>query len=216
MNDRVLVRAAARGDRDAVRELARRLMPVLRARVRRAVGATGGQLGSVGADDLVQEIWLALFRDDRRALLAFDPDRGASLEGYVGMLAEREIGNVRQRVGALKRGARLTVAASDELDEVAEAGPTPEQLVSAAQVAEQLGTHLEGALPPRGLLVLRYAFADALPVADVARVMGVSVQVVYNWQHKIREEARRYLSACACCSRPEGGGSDGDGPRPAR
>jgi RNA polymerase sigma factor (sigma-70 family) len=189
-----LIRRALAGDEDAATLLIRRLMPVIRARVRRWLGRDGERLAPHDGEDLVQEIWLRLIDDGGRRLLAYDPNRGATLEGYAGMIAEREISKLSQKVRAKKRGGVL-VPVQPEHAEVPGDLPTPEDEAAANDLAARLGNHLDSQLSARGQLVLRYAFVDDLPAARVAQILGVTVQVVYNWQHKIRSAARAFLTS---------------------
>lgn len=184
-----LVADAMAGPGPARDELIRRLTPVIRARVRRRL-ARLGTLGAHDGDDLTQDIWVVLVKDDGRQLRAYDSGRGASLENYVGRIAEREVGNRLDKVRALKRGGNATAAA---LDDVQIAGEDGTRVVSRATLASLL-KHLDAELPARGKLVLRLLYADGLKPADAARVMGVKVQVVYNWQHKIRGLAKAFDS----------------------
>lgn len=195
-DEHALIRRAMAGQGSAVAVLVRRLMPVIRARVRRSLMRQGKRLGPHDGDDLVQEIWLRLIDDSGRRLLAYDPSRGATLEGYTGLIAEREIGNLRQKAGAKRRGGNLVAVTSDDA-KIPSAGASPEQQVEAQDLAARLGEYLEGELPARGRLILRYAFMDGLPPQQVAETLGVKVQVVYNWQHKIRTAARAFLRTTA-------------------
>lgn len=190
--EHALIRRAIAGQEAAVAVLVRRLMPVIRARVRRSLARQGRQVGPHDGDDLVQEIWLRLIDDGGRRLLAYDPSRGATLEGYTGLITEREISNLRQKAGAKRRGGDL-VAVPNQAVRLASDGASPEEQVAAHDLAARLGEYLEGELPARGRLVLRYAFVDGLPPGQVAKTLGVTVQVVYNWQHKIRAAARTFL-----------------------
>lgn len=190
LEDSRLIDRAMRGDQKAIQILVRRLMPILYARVRASFGRSA--VGTHGVEDLVQEIWMILIRDSGAVLRAYDPSRGASLEGYVGMIARREVGNRRQHAAATKRGAHLTVAADQNLTALSDDAPTPEESAEARDLVRRLGAHFCGALPERGWVVLQYAFVDGMPAPEVARAMGVNVQVVYNWQHKIRELARTF------------------------
>lgn len=187
-----LVPRALAGDSEAVETLVDRLMPVVRARVRRALAKRGRSLGPNDGDDLVQEIWLVLIAHEGRQLLAFDPERGMTLEGYVGLVAEREVGNLIDRERAKKRGGHLRAVELDEAESAAMAA-SPEEGAIAANLAAKLGEHIQNAMPARGQLVFRHAFTDGREPPEVAKLMGVSVQVVYNWQHKIRELARTFL-----------------------
>ena len=58
-----LVAEAARRDPRALRALAHRLLPVIRARVRR-LRARRAAMGSLDEQDLIQEVWVTLLEDD--------------------------------------------------------------------------------------------------------------------------------------------------------
>lgn len=189
-----LVERALAGEGEAVRALVHRLMPVIRARVRRLLRETrGGRLGPTDGDDLVQEAWLALLKDDGRQLRAFDPARGASLETYVGLVAERTVRNARQKIVALKRGGdRVRVEDEDAPGRLASEAPGPEDVAASRQLAGALAARLREQLPERGWLVFRCLYTDGRPVDETAALLGVDRQVVYNWQHKIRRLARAF------------------------
>lgn len=192
-----LIRFAQQGRADAVRVLIERLMPVIQARVhRRLLRARGGMLGNYGRDDLVQEIWLILVKDGARQLAAYDPSRGLSLEGYVGMIAERELGNVYAReLETDKRRAQQNALGTEAIEDVASRGSSPHEEVEGLQVREQLTAYLGAHLPAKGQLVCRYLYGDHLEPDRIAEVMGVSRQVVYNWQHKIKQLVSDFFAA---------------------
>jgi RNA polymerase sigma factor (sigma-70 family) len=189
-----LVRRALGGDGVSLRALVRRLIPVIKARTDVFLAARPGRrIGPHGADDLVQDVWLALIKDGGRLLLAWEPDRGMSLEGYVGMVAKRELwGRVRQETAG-KRGSGLRAV------DIADVDPPGAHDVEAETIgrdlARNLADHLERQLPERGRLVMRYLYTDQCSPAEVADLLGVNLQVVYNWQHKIRQVAHAFLSS---------------------
>lgn len=204
---RSLIERAARGHTPSIRALIARLLPVIQARVRRQKARHRQQLSSFDEGDLIQDVWMALWKDGARQLLQWDEDRGATLEGYVGMISEREIGNLLQRVGAKKRQAHLVAVNGTE--------PTdprhdPERRVIDQDLAEQLLDDLTNALPAKGIAVLRYLYTDDLQPDEVADVMGVSRQAVYNWRHKIRQLARDFLMRLESEPERAGGTVEGD------
>lgn len=169
-------------------------MPVVRARVSRCCLGRRSEV-----DDLAQEVWLALLADGGGKLRAYDPDRGATLEGFVGVVAEREA-RQRLRMGmAKKRGGgaahvSVTPGETATTPALADHRPNPEEQLTSQDLAERLGAYLEAKLPLRGQLVLRYVFTDGVSPPDAARAIGVNVQVIYNWQHKIRALSREFLT----------------------
>lgn len=181
LREALSARGPARG------ELVRRLLPVVRARVRRRVGP------GVEIDDFVQEVWLSLFDKGGKRLLAYEPSRGASLEGYVGHLAERQVLQILRARSALKRGGHLRAVELSGEGEGSPATRSPAEQVDTADLVDKLGQHLGQSLPERGRLVLQLVFQDGLGASEAADAMGVQVQVIYNWQHKIRASARNFL-----------------------
>ncbi|MEQ8981912.1 MAG: sigma-70 family RNA polymerase sigma factor [Deltaproteobacteria bacterium] len=191
VDDRQIVRRAfADEDEEALEQLLCRLVPIIRARAARALRR--GPIGAHDVADLVQEIWIALIADGGRRLLTYDPAHGLTLEGFVGLIAEREIASMQRKVLAKKRGGDLRIVSDDGLT-VAACGGNPEDEAVTNDLAARLAAHLDAQLPVRGRLVWRLAFNDGQSTAEVARNMGVSQQVVYNWQHKIRALARAFL-----------------------
>ncbi len=189
-----LTKRMMRGDREAARLLLHRVAPVIRARCRRVVSRSGG---AAHADDLVQEVWLSLLADEARALLDFQPDRGVSFEGYVGMLSERAAWKVLRRGQAQKRGGHLRLVELDYATEQAAESANPAAVAEARDMAARLGEHLGEHLPPRGQLIFRYVFTDGCTVQQTAECLGVSPQVVYNWSHRIRAVARDFIAQAA-------------------
>ncbi|MEL6544882.1 MAG: sigma-70 family RNA polymerase sigma factor [Myxococcota bacterium] len=190
-DESALVERAVSGDRMAARALVVRLMPVVRARVRLLLRRE--RAGTEASDDLVQEVWTRLLDDRGRKLLKFDAARGASFEGFVGMLATREAGNALREQRAQRRGGNVRVATTAP-DTLASHSNDPGEHVSAAELQMRVRRFVEEELPVKGQLVFRYVFTDQLAPSDAARAMGVSPQVIYNWQHKIRSAVRAILS----------------------
>jgi RNA polymerase sigma factor (sigma-70 family) len=192
--ERALIGQAVRGVPAAVRLLTRRLAPVIQARVTRVLRRlTPTHLGD--ADDVAQKVWLTLLKDAGRQFLAFDAARGISLEAYVGMIAEREVRNHVQHELAGSRRPTDGLAPLDEATEVATASPSPEGEAVQNDLVARLDAHLLASLPPRGQLVYRLIYADARAPDEAAAMLGCQVQVVYNWQHRVRTLSREFLAA---------------------
>jgi RNA polymerase sigma factor (sigma-70 family) len=190
MMDERLIEEAIAGRPSARTELVGRLDPVVRARIARVLSGRRSEI-----DDLAQDIWVTLFAHRGKRLRAFDPARGGSLEGFVGVLAEREARQLLRRGRAKKRGGGAEVISLDGVPEMPIAGaePTPEAAAETKDLAARLGGFLDANLPPRGRLVLRYLYTDGNTPAETARALGAEIQVVYNWQHKIRALSRMFL-----------------------
>ncbi len=190
----VLLDAALSGDRKAIDGLVSRLMPVVRAICRRVLERRAGRrLGPYDGDDLVQEVWLILMRDDAQRLRQYDAARGSSLESYVAMVARSEAAKVLRREQAAKRGGGAEIGALDDARGVA-GGYDPEAVALGRSLQADLQSHLAEQLAPKGRLILRLLYADGLSPAEAAQTIGCTTQVVYNWQHKIRTLIRARLA----------------------
>lgn len=183
-----LLRRALAGHGAAMRRLVDRLLPVIRARVRRRIGGPPEQ-----REDVVQDVWVYLLSDGGRVLRRFDPEKGSSLEGFVGMLTERQIIDLQRVARAAKRGADKVVHDDAALARAPDAR-TPEEAAITADLVERLGAHLHQVLSGTGQLVFRLIYTDHCTPAEAAEAMGVKIQVVYNWQHRIRKEVRAVLA----------------------
>ena len=193
-NDTELVARAAAGQRSAVETLATRLAPILQARARRFLRGMGYRIAADELDDLVQEVWLVLLKDGARQLQAWDPSRGATLEGYVGMVADRELRNQLAARRRLKRGGDQVDVGLEGTEHTPHGTAGPEGLVIGHHLEVDLGGHLAAHLPELGRLVYALLYQDGLGPAEAATVLQVNTQVVYNWQHKIRGLARQFLA----------------------
>ena len=104
-SDVELLALALSGERSATESLVAKLAPVVQARVglalsRRLKQARGRNLKQY-VEDLVQEVFVALFEQDGRILRNWNPDRGLSLKSFVGLVAEREVGMLLRTMNQL-------------------------------------------------------------------------------------------------------------------
>src|SRR5262249_16754508 len=84
------------GDAEGMRRLVAGLMPIVQARVTRGLWRHQRRTGArrdpgQETDDLVQEVFAALFAGGAKTLRAWDPSRGLSLANFVGLVAEHEV-----------------------------------------------------------------------------------------------------------------------------
>lgn len=192
--DEILIRKALDGHAGALRMIARRLLPVIRGRAVAYLRRRGSSLDAQDADDLMQEIWLTLLENDGRLLRAYAADRGKSLEGYVGLICRRELWRRARAAGAQRRGADVQIAPLEAAVEAPTQSPDPEAVMVGQDLLQGLLAFLRERLPERGRLVLSAVYEDQLEPAQTAQMMGVKIQVVYNWQHKIRGLMKEYFA----------------------
>ncbi len=191
--DAEVIRAALSGCARARRRLEARITPIIEVHVRRFFSRRGdATLGGRTAQDLVQHVWLRLLEHDARMLRGFDPARGGRLEGYIYMLCRRELWREHRKVTAPRRGGGQREMQLEGC--VGQAGPPPEERLVRRDTLRRVVRHLEASLPERGRAVLRELYGRGVAPAEAAARLGVQRQVVYNWQHRIRGEARAALA----------------------
>jgi RNA polymerase sigma factor (sigma-70 family) len=188
--DAELVEKVLIGDQRAKKELVERLSPLIVGCVKRLNVKNRSFLYE--ERDFAQEIWARLFVDDGKLLKQYDSRRGVSLKGYFIMVIQREIGNQLQKERALKRGRNVTIDLEEDDDTPVEQD-TPEQYMEARELAQQLDQRLRCVLSERGMNVLHTVFREGADPSEIAKNLKVSVQVVYNWLHKIRILCRDFL-----------------------
>ncbi len=185
------VAGALAGDEDALSRLVERLTPVIQSRVaalllRRLSTVAGGLRTQV--EDLVQEVFIALFDNRATTLRSWDPARGTSLESFVGVVAERRaISFLRSgRKNPWKEEATLP----EELDGLgSEAGS--ETLVASRELLGEILGRLETELSPQGWRIFRLLFVEQLSVAEIGDETGLSADAIYAWRSRLRRLARR-------------------------
>ena len=140
--------------------------------MRRVVGNDGE------TDDIVQDVFVRLCKDDYRLLKQFDPAR-AGISTWLTIVARSAA-----RDGLRRR--KLTTQAIDATPESAFAvqPPTFERL----QIPE-------GLLSPRQHLVIDLLYHRDLEVPDVARFLHIDPQTVRSTHHKAMLKLRAYFSA---------------------
>lgn len=164
-DDGALLAAAARGDRAAFAELARRHYPACH---RAAWRMTGGQ----DCEDLVQEAFLTLWRDPGQVR---EP---RALRGWLLRLVTNR---------AIDRARRKPMTA---LDEVAEPQAAAERSLERREVSEAVDRAI-ALLPERQRQALVLVHFEQLSNSDAAAAMDVSVEAVES----LLARARRGLKA---------------------
>lgn len=194
---RTLLDRARRGHGAAWKALVDALLPVVRARVGRALGRATHAPGRLRPlfdqqEDVEQQVFLFLFKDDARALAEWDPARGMSLENYVGLIAQREATNAVRYWRAESRRDEV-LAEGDEAPDAravdAAAAGAEERLAQREQL-ERLWAQLEASLTPKGLLIFRLLFVEELDADEVAATLGLTKRSVWNWTNRLRTLVR--------------------------
>jgi RNA polymerase sigma-70 factor (ECF subfamily) len=170
--DEDLVRRVLSGDPAAAGELHRRHEPRLRARARRR--AAGKLSRKLGASDIVQDTYLAVFED-----LASFEDRGpGSFQRWLdGVFECRATDAARRHVGAAKRDLRREVSPGPDASQSGPParGASPSVEAASNEERERLVAAVD-AMEGDDRDVLRLVHVDGKDFAEAGRVLGRSAE----------------------------------------
>ena len=188
--DRERLDRALSGDTAALREVIELMTPVVRARVIRALSRRFGfhnrHLESELAD-FTQEVFVALFNADAKALRAWDAERGLSFLNFVGLLAQH-------RVAEILRTRRWQIQAEElSLDDSHTRTMEPEAEAPSEDQLKELLEYLESKLSVRGLDMFERLYVKNQPIERVCSETGLSTEAVYQWRSRLAKTAREGL-----------------------
>lgn len=185
-----LVTGALGGDGGAIERLVRVLTPVIHSRVARTLLCGGRRGGNLREDveDLSQDVFLALFANEERVLRRWQPERGLSLENFVGLIAERLTYSYRRsgRRNAWKEEPTPGEDLDLPLDE-----PGAEQIAIDKEHLALLLERLSGELSELGWWMFVLLFMKELSTEEVMAVTGLSRDAVDAWRSRLRRLARK-------------------------
>jgi RNA polymerase sigma-70 factor (ECF subfamily) len=186
-SDEDLVRRVLTGDETAARSLFGRYESLLHARTRRRL--VGGVRRKLGASDVVQETYLAVFED-----LARFEDRGpGSFRRWLETVhACREKDEVRRHAGAQKRSARREVSQEPGASRSGPAAPqsSPSAVAAAAEERDILWRAIAG-MEGDDRAVLELVHRDGRDFAQAGLALGRSADAA----RKLYARAVRRLGA---------------------
>jgi RNA polymerase sigma-70 factor (ECF subfamily) len=180
-----LVARVLEGDVRATEELVLILLPVLQKRAAWVLSRRA-RTRREDAFDYAQETLMRLFDQDCRVLRSWDPNKGASLETFTGLVAERHI------LSSLKSGRKSGWREDPLLDAKAEALQTDvdfERVVWSRELLERLLDRFEEEMTPRSRLLFRALFVDELTIEETSAKLGMSTNAIYTWQSRFRARA---------------------------
>lgn len=192
------IERALNGDAAAAAELVESLLPIIRKRVTAALLRGRDRIGrsvTEEAGDLTQEVLLALFRDDGRILRAWQPERGLTLEQFVGFIARRHVlSTLRNRQ---RNPFEMQPIDPAELEAQPASGGRRDAHGSteSRQSLERLTAALGERLSPAGLEMFRRLFVEEESVRDVSQSLGLTPECVYQWRTRIKKAALELRSS---------------------
>jgi len=172
-SDIALLKACLAEDAGARDGFVNRFTPVVFAAVRRVFGGRPGD-PSMDAEDMVQDAFLRLFKNDARLLRTYDPER-SSLTTWLTVVARSTA------IDAARRKRPVSVPFEPDLHVPGQEDPAP---------AFEPFVVPEGLLSARQRLVLHLLFEKEWEVREVARLLGVGEQTVRSTKHKALDRLR--------------------------
>lgn len=166
------------------------LMPVVQSRAARALSRyrPRGRDSRQDVEDLVQEIYVALFENDGRVLKSWDPERGLSLRNFVGLVSQRT-------AHGILRSGRRTPWPDDptdptDLESLDETSRDPLPRIHSRAELSRLMDRLSDELSPRGLTLFYRLCVNQEDVRAVAQTTGMTEQAVYAFRKRLERTAR--------------------------
>lgn len=172
----------------ALRSLVAALTPVIEARVARALLLAERSDLEHELPDLVQELLLMLFKDDARLLRRWTPELGVSLADWVGLICERRLRELVQRMRS--RGTASRLAAPTALALAHDPGPSLEARYELAHLLRML----RRAMSARAVALFETLWLHEEDVATVARRFTMSQGAVYAARARVLRVAREVSS----------------------
>lgn len=185
------VHTALDGDRAALAELVRALLPVIKvevgvALVRRALPRRRDARQDV--DDFSHDVLLHLLADRGKLLRMWDPERGRSLASFVRLIT-------RQRVARILHGHRGNPWSDEPTDDEVLAPLTgvdrDDRVLESREELRALLERLRAHLSERGLALFQGIYVEQRSIVEVAAEQGMTREAVDAWNTRTRNLARK-------------------------
>lgn len=156
--------------------------------IRKTFGFYHVEVGADVVEDLFQEFFLSLLRNDLKKLRQFRGSRGCSLASWLRVVLVRlTIDPLRKhKPSELELAEALSVDLSD-----------PSISVLQEEVYESLSNALQ-TLFPRDRLLLDLYYREALPPEEVGAILKTSVNAVYTQKSRILVKLRAAVKRIGC------------------
>jgi RNA polymerase sigma-70 factor (ECF subfamily) len=186
--DQVLLRRVLRRDQRAWNELIRRYRPLMYRCITRASHKLAANINNADIDEIYAESLLSLCRNNMRKLRQFDPERGARLSTWLGMISINATHDFLRVTRRIPEHIRL----EPWIEERMECLRTSLDTVLDRERWRHLGDLLED-FSQKDRLFLRLYYGQGMAAEEVATSMAINLKTVYSKKHKIRAHLRRNL-----------------------
>lgn len=186
------IERALSGDRGAENALVKYLEPAVQIEVGRALRPAARVDDNNWRQellDLVQEVFIVLFTNDRKVLRSWDPERGMSLPSFVGLVAFRHVLSVLK--SKRKNPYFMKPTTSEELD-----GRRALELNLAVVLANQeeldiVVRNIDAKFKDRDRVLFRILFVEGGEAEDACAITGMKRGAVYAWRARLRKRIEK-------------------------
>ncbi len=186
--DAVLLEWVLGKDERAWEELMRRFRPLMFRCIVRVVRKYDSTLSSEDINEIFGDVCVSLLRDDMRKLRAYDPDRGARLGSWLGLLSINAACDFLRQKARRPSLVHLEPREGRDADPLAEL-PAPQSSALDTLIEKERWRMLSGLLSDFSVRDRRFVelyYGNGLSAEEVATVMGISVKTVYSKKNKLR------------------------------
>lgn len=170
-----------RGEKKAWDAFVENHSPMIYASIKRTFSGSTSNIPGKTYEDIAQEVFVRLVRDDYRLLRQFDPKR-SSLSTWLALVARSVcIDHLRKR--------QIDTFSLGDSDIKASAGSISTAANESANT-DALPMHL---LTARQRLVLSMLFEEDMAVSQAAKILGVDNQTIRSTKHKALERLRAHF-----------------------
>ncbi len=198
-----LRRRCIEGSSHARRTFIRRYEPL----VWQTVISRFGTMPREDQEEVVADTFIALLSDNARLLARYNSTLGLSPQGYIRRQAILQGYNRYRKLTAAKRQLEVPIAPDnhgDRLEVHRDHSPGPEDRIMERETLERTLDRLRNELSPPLALTFELLYVRQLDPGEAAKVLGCSLDVVYQRKRRLLKAAKRILP---------GADATGEGPR---
>jgi RNA polymerase sigma-70 factor, ECF subfamily len=186
----LLLDGVLRGDAESEAAFVERFVPLIRHCLR---ALSHGCLSEPDLDDLVGEVWLRLWENDKHRLRCFDPSRGVRVSTWIATLARR------CSIDQLRSLRRAPLAGVDE--EPPDQRPLAQEALEQRE-RDQLVRQALAGLTPDEREFLQALCVEELGALTLAARLGVALPTIYSRRFKITAKLARNVRRLTAPSGP--------------
>jgi RNA polymerase sigma factor (sigma-70 family) len=189
--DVALIERVTQGDPTARAQLIDRLAPVIHLRVARVlrVHARERRSSRQEVEDFVQDIFTWMLASDWRAIRVWDPQRHASLDTFVGLLATHRVCSIlrsKRRSPWTERPIAddsLRARANEDKDDL-------ERRIAESELLDLILDRLTAEFDEREMKLFTTVILYERPIDEISATTGMSKGAIYTWKSRVAKRAR--------------------------